>query len=162
MGTGKVQRAPGSAGDRSKLCGGTGKAVDVQTNIHTWEYSHHARALGKHPTAHAQSLTFLTIQSAKPNGFKVLSALKRVTKHNNDPFFFSRCDLQPLCAQLCVFRLRAVDFSKKMSAVALHGLPGCPLDIPGLCSFTCRSRGASSPICLMAVTQGWICAEWAA
>lgn len=70
---------------------------------------------GKTAAAHAQSLTFLTIRSAKPNGFKVLSAPKRVTKHNNGHFLFSRCDLQSLCAQLCVFRPRAVDFSKKMT-----------------------------------------------
>lgn len=109
MGTGKAQRAPGLSWGRDQssplLSGGTGKAADVQTNIRTWEYSHHAPGLGKHPSAHAQSLTFLTIQSATPNGFKVLSALKRVTKHNNGHFLFSRCDLQPLCAQLCVFRL---------------------------------------------------------
>lgn len=97
MGTGKARRAPDLSCGRDQSsplpCCGTGKAADVQTNIRTWEYSHHAPALGKHPTAHAQCLTFLTIQSAKPNGFKVLYALKRVTKHNNDPFLFSRCDL---------------------------------------------------------------------
>lgn len=35
-----------------------------------------APALGKSCNAHAQCLSFLTIQSAAPNGFKVLSALK--------------------------------------------------------------------------------------
>lgn len=129
MGTGKAQRASGLSWIKAlpSRAEGRGRQRMFRQIFAPGNILITLPTLGKHPTAHAQSLTFLTIQRATPNGFKALSALRRVTKHNNGHFLFSRCDLQPLCAQLCVFRLGAVDFSEKTSLLLpCRSLPGCP------------------------------------